>query len=190
MAEEMPDLVLLDLMLPGTNGIKLMEKIQRAYDVPVIFLSAYGQDELVVRAFDSGATDYVVKPFSPTELTARIRAALRKQVAPDPSQPYTLGDLTIDYAERVATLAGRPLRLTAIEYRTLAELSSNAGRVLTYAHLLARVWNTENTDKRPIRTVISNLRRQLRDEANNPTYIFTEPRIGYRMPKGSHLEVD
>ena len=90
-------------------------------DVPVIFLSAYGRDELIARAFDMGAVDYVVKPFSPTELAARIRAALRKRAASEPSEPYVLGDLTIDYAERRVTLAGRPLPLIAMEYRLLAE---------------------------------------------------------------------
>ena len=183
--EEKPDLVLLDLMLPGTDGIELMKDILGAGDVPVIFLSAYGRDELIARAFDMGAVDYVVKPFSPTELAARIRAALRKRAATEPSEPYVLGDLTIDYAERSVTLAGRPLQLIAMEYRLLAELSANAGRLLTYEHLLERVWGEKSSgDVRPMRTIVSKLRRKLGDDADNPTYIFTEPRVGYRMPKG------
>ena len=182
---EKPDLVILDLMLPGTDGIELMKDILEMADVPIIFLSAYGRDELIARAFDMGAVDYVVKPFSPTELAARIRVALRKREVSEPSEPYVLGDLTIDYAERGVTLAGRPVELMAIEYRMLAELSANAGRVLTYEHLLGRVWGEKSSgDVRPMRTIVSKLRRKLGDDADNPTYIFTEPRVGYRMPKG------
>ena len=184
--EEKPDLVPLDLMLPGTDGIDLMKDIPGAGDVPVIFLSAYGRDELIARAFDMGAVDYVVKPFSPTELAARIRAALRKRAA---SEPYVLGDLTIDCAERRVTLGGRPLPLIATEYRLLAELSANAGRLLTYEHLLERVWGEKSSgDVRPMRTIVNKLRRKLGDDADNPTYIFTEPRVGYRMPNGETKE--
>ena len=184
-ADERPELVLLDLMLPGTDGIELMQDILDVADVPVVFLSAYGRDELIARALDKGAADYVVKPFSPTELSARIRAALRRRATAEPSEPYTLGDLTIDYAGRRVTLAGRPLRLTPTEYRMLAELSANAGRLLTHQHLLERVWGEKGSgDIRPMRTIVGKLRRKLRDDADNPTYIFTEPRVGYRMPRG------
>ena len=95
-------------MLPGTDGIELMKDILGAGDVPVIFLSTYGRDELIAGAFDMGAVDYVVKPFSPTERAARIRATLRKRAATEPSEPYVLGDLKNDYAERRVSLVGRP----------------------------------------------------------------------------------
>ena len=162
--EEMPHLVVLDLVLPGTDGMGLMRDIAMRRDVPVIFLSAHGQEQLVARALDEGATDYLVKPFSPVELAARIRAALRRRETPEPSAPYVLGDLTIDYSERRASVAGQTVPLTAIEYRTLAELASHAGRVLTYEHLLRRVWRLDpdiDTDLRPMRTAISSLRRKL-----------------------------
>ena len=129
--EEKPHPVLLDLMLPGADGIELMQHIVDTADVPVIFVSAYGQDRLVTRAFDRGAADYLVKPFSPVELAARIRAALRRRETSEPSQSYALGDLPINYAERLVSLDGRPVQLTDIEYRKLAELAFNAGQVLT-----------------------------------------------------------
>ena len=130
MAEETPRLVLLDMMLPGSDGMELMKDIREVSDAPVIFLSVNGQEEVVARAFDMGAADYVVKPFSATELAARIRAALRKRAAPElaqPSEPYVRGDLTVDYPRRRVTVAGNHVELTDIEYRMLVELSVNAG---------------------------------------------------------------
>ena len=183
-----PHLALLDLMLPGTDGIELMEQIREIADVPVIFLSAYGQEETIARAFEKGADDYVVKPFSPMELVARIKAALRKREAPEwaePSEPFVLGELTIDYAGRRVTLAGCPVQMTAIEYGLLFELSVNAGRVMTYDRLLQRVWGLRRSgDSRRVRTAAKQLRRKLGDDANNPMYILNEPRVGYRMEKG------
>ena len=188
MAEQAPHLVLLDLVLPGSDGIELMQAIREIADVPVIFLSAYGQDEVVARAFDLGAADYVVKPFSPTELVARIRAALRKRAAPElaqPSQPYVLGELTVDYSQRRVTLAGRPVALTIIEYRMLVELSANAGRPLTHQHLLQRVWGPDQGENTaPVRNIVGRLRRKLGDDAGHPSYIFAEPSVGYRMVEG------
>ena len=185
MERERPELVLLDLMLPGTDGLELMRDILDVADVPVIFLSVYGREEVVAGALEMGAADYVVKPFSPTELAARIKAALRSRVTAEPSGPYVLGDLTIDYAQRTVTLAGRRVPLTPTEYGMLAELSAHAGRVLTHAHLLDRVWHeTPGASLRPMRTMVSKLRRKLGDDAANPTYIFTKPRVGFQMPKG------
>ena len=192
MAEEAPRLVLLDMMLPGSDGMELMKDIREVSDVPVIFLSVNGQEEVVARAFDMGAADYVVKPFSPTELAARIRAALRKRAAPElaqPYEPYVRGDLTIDYPRRRVTVAGRPVALTDIEYRTLVELSVNAGRALTHEHLLQRVWGPDKgEDSGPVRNIVKRLRRKLGDDASNPDYIFAEPRVGYRMEQGEGQE--
>ena len=192
MAEEAPRLVLLDMMLPGSDGMELMKDIREVSDVPVIFLSVNGQEEVVARAFDMGAADYVVKPFSATELAARIRAALRKRAAPElaqPSEPYVRGDLTVDYARRRVTVAGNPVELTDIEYRMLVELSANAGRALTHERLLQRVWGPDKgEDSGPVRNIVKRLRRKLGEDAANPAFIFAEPRFGYRMEKGEEQE--
>ncbi len=177
-----PALVLLDLLLPGTDGIVLMERIPELSDVPVIFISAYGRDETVVRALDAGAADYIVKPFSPSELTARVRAALRQRTRPE---PFVLGNLTIHYDQRRVAVAGRPVELTATEYDLLRVLSENAGRVLAYDSLLGQAWRRrkpEATDPKLVRAVVRRLRRKLSDDAANPTYIRNQHGIGYRMP--------
>ena len=184
---ERPQLVLLDLMLPGSDGIELMQSIHRIADVPVVFLSAYGRDEIIARAFEAGAVDYMVKPFSPTELVARVRSALRRRLAPvqdGPTEPFVLGDLTINYAERRVSLAGMPVHLTATEHDLLVELSVNAGRVLTHDHLLQRVWGADHTGARgTVSTIVKRLRRKLGEDTNHPAYIFTARRVGYRMAK-------
>ena len=183
MEEERPRLALLDLMLPDADGVELMQAILDIDDVPVIFISAYGREDLVARAFDRGAADYVVKPFSPTELAARIRAALRRRAAAEPLEPYLHGGLVIDFTQRRATLGGQPVRLVALEYRLLAELAAHAGQVLTYERLLERVWGRRGGgDLRPMRTVVGRLRRKLGDDADHPTYVFNEPRVGYWVP--------
>ena len=183
--EEKPHLVLLDMLLPGTDGIELMSDIRKTADVPVIFLSVYGRDETVARALDYGAADYLVKPFSPTELAARIRAALRKRLDPfqgEPSGPYAVEGLAIDYALRRVTVAGEPVELTATEYAVLYELTAHAPRTLTHAVLLQRVWGPGRVgEKWLVRNVVKLLRRKLGDDAANPKYILTEPRVGYRM---------
>ena len=186
--ETRPHLVILDLMLPGADGIKLMESVPGLSDVPVIFLSAYGGDRNVAHALEAGADDYIVKPFSPTELVARVQAVLRRWTAAgsaEPPEPYAVGELTVNYADRRVTLAGRPVQLTDTEYRMLFELSVNAGRVLAHAELLQRVWGPAHSGRTgAVRSVIKNLRRKLGDDAENPAYIFNEPRVGYRMAKG------
>ena len=177
-----PHLVLLDLMLPGTDGIELMERLPELADLPVIFISGYGRDETIARALERGAADYIVKPFSPTELAARVQAALRRLA--DPPEPFQLGDLAIRYEQRRVTVAGRPVELTATEYELLRVLSVNAGRVTTYDSLLRQVWSGKDTgDSQSVRAYVKRLRRKLGDDAASPAYIFNVRQIGYRMPK-------
>ena len=181
-----PELVLLDLMLPGDDGIELMKRFLVIAEVPVIFLSGYDRDETIARAFDLGASDYVVKPFSSTELLARIRAALRRQERPKQTEPFVAGELMIHYGERRVTLGADEVQLTTTEYRLLCELAGSAGHVLSHDLLLQRIWGAESVgDTRPLRTVVKTLRRKLRDDANNPQYILTVPRVGYRMARAA-----
>ncbi|MDE0033980.1 MAG: ATP-binding protein [Deltaproteobacteria bacterium] len=177
---EKPRLVLLDLLLPGTDGIELMESVPELADLPVIFISAYRRDETIARALESGAADYIVKPFSPTELTARIRAALRRRAGPE---SFVLGDLAIHYEERRVSVAGRAVKLTATEYDMLRVLSVNAGRVTTYESLFRQLWDgQEFGDPRLVRNFIKNLRRKLGDDPARPIYILNERGVGYSMP--------
>ena len=178
-----PLLVLLDLMLPGTDGIELMTVVPELQDVPVIFISAYDRDETIVRALDAGAVDYIVKPFSPSELTARVRAALRRRSEPE---AFLLGELAIHYGERGVTVAGRPVALTATEFELLRILSVNAGRVVTYDSLLRRAWGRRyrgSHDPRLVHALVKSLRRKLGDDAAEPAYVRNERGVGYRMPR-------
>ncbi len=195
MEENRPQLVLLDLMLPGSDGVDLMRDLLAVSLVPVIFLSVYGTDDVIARALEAGATDYIVKPFSPTELVARVRAALRRLGEPQRGQspePYMVGDLAIDYAGRGVTVSGLPVPLTPTEYDLLVELSMDAGRVVAHDRLLRRVWGPGKPgNMRVLRTHMMRLRRKLGEDGGNPKYIVAEPRVGYRMPKAdAQREVD
>ena len=178
---EKPRLVLLDLMLPGTDGVELMRTVPELADLPVIFISGYGRDETIARALEAGADDYVVKPFSPTELTARIRAALRRRSNPT---PFVLGELAIDYDRRRVSVAGRPVTLTATEYELLRVLAQGAGRVLTHEALLRQVWaGRGHGNPKIVRAYVKRLRRKLGDDAARPTWIVNERGVGYRMAR-------
>ena len=177
---EKPALAVLDLVLPGADGIELMSEIPELSDLPVIFISCYGRDETVARALDAGAADYIVKPFSPTELTARVRAALRRREQP---APFVLGALAIDHERRRVTVAGRTVELTATEQALLRLLALNAGRVVPYDALLRQVWSgRERAGPNLVRIVVRNLRRKLGEDAGRPTWIFNVRGVGYRMP--------
>ena len=185
---EAPHIILLDLILPGSHGFELMKRIREVSDAPIIFLSAHNAEENIVKAFQIGADDYVVKPFSPAELLARIEAALRKRAAQGQVamlRPYHRLDLRIDYARRHVTLSERKVHLTATEYKLLLELSTSHGNPVSNEDLLHRIWGkSEDSGKSTtlIRSYIKRLRSKLGDDINNPQYIFTEPQVGYRMP--------
>ena len=187
--EEKPDVVLLDAMLPRADGFALMKRLAETTIAPVIFLSERDSDQDIAKAFEMGAADYIVKPFSPNEMVARIRVALRNRSTRDQDMPGNtclLQDLRINYAERSVTVNSLPVKLTATEFDLLFELSTNPGRVLTHDHLLQRVWGpTYLGDLQLLRTYVKYLRQKLGDDASNPKYIFTEPRVGYRMAKAN-----
>ena len=176
-----PHLVVLDLLLPGTDGIALMQSVPEMADLPVIFISVYGREETIVRALDAGAADYLVKPFSTVELTARVRAALRRR---ELAEPFVLGELAIDYDQHRVSVGGSPVALTRTEYELLRVLSLNAGRVTTYESLLRRVWRRpDSADVGRLRNFVKKLRRKLGDDAANPAWLFNERGVGYRMAR-------
>ena len=179
---ERPHVVLLDLVLPGADGIALMGSVPELADLPVVFISGYGRDETIAWALKAGAADYLVKPFSPTELTARVGAALRRVSRPE---PFALGELAIHYEERRVTVAGREVELTATEHEILRVLSLNAGRVVANDALVRQVWSGRKADGNVnlVRNFVKKLRRKLGDDAQSPAWIFSVRGVGYRMPK-------
>ena len=186
---ERPHLVLVDMTLNGGEGFEIVERIGRISDAPVIFMLENGTGPDMDRAFDLGAADCLLKPFTPPELAARIRAAVRRRrdpVQPEWPEPLVLGELTIDYAQRTVTAAGSQVRLTQTEYLMLCELSQAAGRTLTHEQLLRAVWGPlYQGDVRVVRTYIKALRQKLGDDSKHPRFIFTETRVGYWMPRST-----
>ena len=176
-----PALALLDLVLPGVDGIELMRTLPGLADLPVIFVSAYGEGDTVARALEAGAADYIVKPFSPAELAARVALALRRQ---SPAAQFRIGELAFDRTKSRVTLAERPLRLTRTEYRLLHALSLDAGGVATYETLMRRVWGEKGGgNMEALRSAVAKLRRKLGDDARKPRYVIGERGLGYRMPE-------
>ncbi len=184
---EQPDLILLDLRLPGMSGFDLLARIREFSAAPVIFLTASDSSEDTVRALKMGADDYVTKPFAPSELLARIEAALRRRSLPGMGEsrpPFKVKDLEINFAERRVILEGKEISLSATEYKLLYELATHSGLVLTFDQILQRVWGAEYAGETElVRSFIRNLRRKLNDDAKQPRYILTERQIGYRMVK-------
>jgi two-component system KDP operon response regulator KdpE len=182
-----PDIVLLDLGLPGLDGLQVIRCLREWSRVPILVLSASGQEGEGIAALDAGANDFVSKPFSVGELLARMRAALRRAVqasrrAPDGDPPFTVGELTVDLVYRRVCVARQEVHLTPIEYRLLVALVKDAGRVVPQRDLLTEVWGpTRVNQAQYLRVYMTQLRRKLEVDPTRPSYLLTEPCIGYRL---------
>lgn len=180
--KERPDLVLLDINMPGMGGIETCREIRRASDAPIIMLTVRNAERDKVAALDAGADDYVVKPFGIEELLARIRAALRRFAPGDALPPFESKDLTIDFEARQVTVRDRDVHLTPKEYDVLKHLVANQGKPLTHRRLLQAVWGPDYGDEtESLRVVINQLRKKLEADPARPKYILTEPWVGYRF---------
>ena len=178
-----PDIILLDLMLPGIDGLEGVRQLREWSTVPVIVVSARGEERAKVQALDLGADDYLTKPFGMDELLARIRVALRHAaLASATGEPvFEDGDLRIDLAARVVTVRGQEVHLTPTEYDLLRELAANAGKVMTHHQILGRVWGPASVDDTQyLRTYVNQLRRKIEADPAHPERIVNEPGIGYR----------
>ncbi|NTU72387.1 MAG: response regulator transcription factor [Coriobacteriia bacterium] len=182
-AERTPDLVILDLTLPGMSGFEACRQLRGWYEGPVLVLSVLSSDSDKIDALDLGADDYLTKPFSTGELLARIRALLRRaSPSASPVTDIDVGDLHIDFARRVVMLRGESVRLTRIEFDILALLARNAGRVVTSSMLLEEVWGPEYVrDTQTLRVHISHLRKKIETPGDVPRFVLTEPGVGFRF---------
>jgi two-component system KDP operon response regulator KdpE len=180
----MPDLILLDLGLPDIDGLFLLEKIRSWSNIPIIIVSARGDERDKVKGLDLGADDYITKPFGTAELLARIRTAIRHSFRISNNNVdniFESGDLKIDYDKRIVTLKGEVLHVTPIEYKILVLMSQNAGKVLTHDAIIKEVWGPYTNENQTLRVNMANIRRKLESNPAEPRYILTEVGVGYRM---------
>jgi two-component system KDP operon response regulator KdpE len=182
-ASRNPDLILLDLGLPDQDGLSVTARLREWAKAPIIVISARGREEDKVTALDQGADDYLTKPFGVGELLARIRVALRHAASADQSSPeFTVGELRVDFGRRQVFLKDREVHLTPIEYKLLALLIKNAGRVITHRQLLREVWGPNSIEHTHyLRVYMGQLRHKLEENPSRPAYITTEPGVGYRL---------
>jgi two-component system KDP operon response regulator KdpE len=179
------DLVVLDLMLPGLSGLEVCHALRAESPVPILVLSARGEERTKVEALDLGADDYLTKPFGMDELLARVRALLRRPSGATADGSLRVGALVVDPEERWARRAGTPLELTPREFDVLAYLMRHAGKVVTHRLLLAEVWGPAYAgETQYLRVFVNRLRRKIEDEPAHPRYIVTEPGVGYRLLPG------
>lgn len=179
------DLIILDLGLPDFDGIKIIEKIREWSEVPIIVVSARDQDKDKVLALDTGADDYITKPFSASELLARIRVAIRhlnKHNMNTIQTSFSVGDLVIDFEKRVVSIKDEKVHLTPNEYSLITLLAKNAGKVITTSIILKEIWGLNyGSDTQALRALMAGLRRKIEDVPAKPRYIITEIGVGYRL---------
>jgi DNA-binding response OmpR family regulator len=181
-----PDLALLDIMMPRMDGFTVTQRVREFSAVPIIILTARGQDQDKIHGLDLGADDYLTKPFSVEELLARVRAVIRRaQLSADSqsmSAKTTIGELEVDYVQHLVTMRGHEVALTPTEYRILAYLAQNAGRVVTQDLLLEHVWGPEYSgESHMLQVNINRLRRKIEDDHTHPRYILTKVGVGYLL---------
>jgi two-component system, OmpR family, KDP operon response regulator KdpE len=180
-----PDVVIVDLGLPDMDGLDVIRRVREWTDVPIIVLSARGQERDKVGALDVGADDYVSKPFGAGELLARIRVALRHRVSAShegDEAVFKVGELQVDLVRRHVSMGDKEVHLTPIEYKLLTTLVRHAGKVVTHAHLLREVWGPAHTEQAHYaRVYMAHLRHKLEAEPARPRYLLTEPGVGYRL---------
>ena len=186
-SSQCPDIILLDLGLPDIDGVDIIKKVREWSSCPIIVISARTSEREKVLALDLGADDYITKPFGTSELLARIRTSLRhsnKMNTDSPMfiKPYHAKDLTIDFSKRLILLHEQEIHLIPIEYKIVACLAKNSGKVVTYSSIMSDVWGPyTDTDNKILRVNMANIRRKLETNPAEPTYIFTELGVGYRM---------
>jgi two-component system, OmpR family, KDP operon response regulator KdpE len=179
---ERPDLIILDVNMPGISGLETCAEIRTSSDVPIIMLTIRNSERDKVQALDAGADDYVVKPFGVQELMARIRAALRRSAPGDAAPPFLTDDLQIDFEKRVVMVKNNPVRLTPKEFELLRHLVANQGKTLGHRRLLQAVWGPDYGEETEyLRVFINQLRKKIEPDPRKPRYIHTEPWVGYKF---------
>lgn len=179
---ERPDLIILDVNMPGISGLETCAEIRTSSDVPIIMLTIRNSERDKVQALDAGADDYVVKPFGVQELMARIRAALRRSAPGEATPAFSSADLKIDFEKRVVAVKNHPVRLTPKEFELLRHLVANRGKALAHRRLLQAVWGPDYGEETEyLRVFINQLRKKIEPDPRNPRYIHTEPWIGYKF---------
>jgi two-component system KDP operon response regulator KdpE len=177
-----PDAAIVDLVLPDGDGVEVTRSIREWSEMPILVLSAVGEEAEKIRALNAGADDYVTKPFGPGELVARVNAVLRRAAGEREEPVIVAEELQLDLAAHSVALAGRPIHLTPTEFELLRTLVRNRGRLMTHSTLLREVWGPAHEDDTPLlRAHVANLRRKIEPEPSSPRYVTTDPGIGYRF---------